>query len=436
MTDPRRKLILFARYPVAGRVKTRLIPALGAEGAAALHRRLVLRTLRSAQAAASAANLDLQIFFDGGSTAAMSHWLGDRWACRPQPAGDLGQRMAFAFEESFRAGSMATVIIGSDCPALTSDHLVAAFNALSRSPAVFGPATDGGYYLVGLSHPIPELFRGPAWGSETVLADSLRILQGLGLKPALLDRLDDLDRPEDLPSWRRITAEEDAAPARLSVIIPALNEAAAISATLQSVRQSPAHEIILVDGGSADGTPHLARNHGATVLFSQPGRARQMNAGASLASGNVLLFLHADTLLPPGYSRLVVEALRLPAVVAGAFRFQIAGDVSGKWLIESTTNFRSRFKQLPYGDQALFLRRSVFEETGGFPNLPIMEDYEFVRHLRRRGKIYVLPAPAITSGRRWLRHGFLRTTLINKLMIAGFRLGVSPQRLADIYHRY
>ena len=119
MSEDRRRLILFARYPVPGKVKTRLIPALGAEGAAALHRRLVLRTLRTAHKACRAASADLEVRFDGGTEQAMSHWLGDSARFLPQGAGDLGERMARAFEESFRSGSPATVIIGSDCPGLT-----------------------------------------------------------------------------------------------------------------------------------------------------------------------------------------------------------------------------------------------------------------------------------------------------------------------------
>ncbi len=158
-----RKLVLFARYPVVGKTKTRLIPALGTEGAAALHRRLVLRALRTAQEACRATPAELEVHFEGGTEHAMSHWLGDDLRFVPQGSGDLGERMAGAFEESFRTGSTATVIIGSDCPDLRPDVIIAAFARLKETPAVLGPALDGGYYLVGLSHPMPELFRGIPW---------------------------------------------------------------------------------------------------------------------------------------------------------------------------------------------------------------------------------------------------------------------------------
>ena len=435
MADQRRRLILFARFPVTGKVKTRLIPALGAEGAAALHRRLVLRTLRTAHALCQAENVELEIRFAGDDENEMRHWLGDGWLCRPQCEGDLGRRMAGAFADSFREDSPATVIIGSDCPALTPEVLAAAFESLKTNPVVFGPATDGGYYLIGLTRLVPELFQGVAWGTETVLAQSKEILARNDSKPALLTPLDDLDRPEDLTAWRRFVDAEDADLSRVSVIIPALNEAAHIAATLQSVRAGCPHEIIVVDGGSTDDSSAIAQAAGAAVIQSKPGRAPQMNNGAARATVNVLLFLHADTLLPSNWTRVVQESLGQPEVVAGSFGFRVAESFAGRWLVEWTTNLRSRWFQNPYGDQTQFLRRALFEELGGFADLPIMEDYELNQRLRRRGRLATSAAAAITSGRRWKKLGVIRTTLINKMIITGFHLGVCPHKLARFYRR-
>jgi rSAM/selenodomain-associated transferase 2/rSAM/selenodomain-associated transferase 1 len=429
------RLILFTRQPVPGRVKTRLMPTLGAEGAAALHRRLTLRAFRTAEAWRAKTNAILEIRFDGGSEAAMRHWLGDGPLYRPQGEGDLGERMARGFEENFREASPATVIIGSDCPALGTASLTATFDGLTRHRAVLGPANDGGYYLVGLTKPAPELFRGIAWGTDTVLAESVRVLEQLNTPPLLLERLDDVDRPEDLAAWRRIVEKEEADLGRVSVIIPALNEAAHIAASIASARHGQPHEIIVADGSSTDGTAELAREAGAMVISSAPGRARQMNTGAARATGNALLFLHSDTRLPPGYQPMVPETLSRPGVAAGAFRFRVGENFAGKALVEWGINLRSYCRQMPYGDQAVFLRRALFEEMGGFADMPFLEDIEFVRRLRKRGRIETLSASIITSGRRWQQHGVFRTTLFNQLVLTGYSLGMSPATLARFYRR-
>src|SRR4051812_5150712 len=148
------RLIVFTRFPAVGKVKTRLIPALGAEGATGLHRQLTLRTIRTAITVAEQRRVGLEIHFDGGEEAAMRHWLGDGFIFRSQSGGDLGERMSSSFAETFRNGASAVVIIGSDCPELSPEILHAAFDKLSDHAVVLGPATDGGYYLIGLRQPM------------------------------------------------------------------------------------------------------------------------------------------------------------------------------------------------------------------------------------------------------------------------------------------
>ena len=212
-----------------------------------------------------------------------------------------------------------------------------------------------------------------------------------------------------------------------------MNEERQILATFDAVHQNQPHEVIIVDGGSTDATVRLASKRGVRVINSRPGRARQMNAGAAMADGQVLLFLHADTLLPPNWVSAVLGALRRLGVAAGSFSFSIGGNFPGKSFVEWTTGLRSKWLQRPYGDQALFLKRSLFEELGGFADLPIMEDYEFLRRLRRRGQIITVAEPVVTSGRRWQQLGVFRTTLLNQLVVAGYHLGVRPQKLAALY---
>jgi rSAM/selenodomain-associated transferase 2 len=222
----------------------------------------------------------------------------------------------------------------------------------------------------------------------------------------------------------------------ISIIIPTLNEATQIAKTLQNAQTANDIEIIIVDAGSQDNTIECAQSLGVKVLISpQPGRAAQMNCGATQATGDILLFLHADTQLPPHYDCFIREALAQPGVIAGAFHLGIDSPESRLRWVEKMVSVRSRFLQLPYGDQALFLTRETFITCGGFPDLPIMEDFEFVRCLKRQGKIILLPASVTTSARRWQKLGVFKTTIINQIIVLGYFLGVSPQQLRDWYRQ-
>jgi rSAM/selenodomain-associated transferase 2 len=220
---------------------------------------------------------------------------------------------------------------------------------------------------------------------------------------------------------------------RISVIIPTFNEAGTIEDALRSLPQDSRLECIVVDGGSTDDTVVRAKPIADRLLIAQAGRARQMNAGAGAANGEVLLFLHADTRLPVGAPEDVIRAMEKPDVVGGAFRLAID---SRRWIlrwISAAANLRSRLSRVPYGDQGIFVRKSVFERLGGFPDLPIMEDLEFSRRLKRAGRTVLLPAVVRTAPRRWEREGVLRVTLRNRLFVLLYFLGVSPARLARRY---
>ena len=191
----------------------------------------------------------------------------------------------------------------------------------------------------------------------------------------------------------------------------------------------------MIDGGSSDVSAEVAQSRGVKVLHSPPGRARQMNAGAEVAEGRFLLFLHADTRLPEGFDGHVRQILTGSGVAAGAFQLQIDAPSARLRLIEKAATWRSRYLQMPYGDQAIFLRKDLFREMGGFPDLPIMEDFQLIRRLQGEGRIVIAPAAVVTSARRWKKLGALRTTLLNQLMILGFYLGLEPARLARWYRR-
>jgi rSAM/selenodomain-associated transferase 2 len=220
----------------------------------------------------------------------------------------------------------------------------------------------------------------------------------------------------------------------LAVVIPALNEAPNIAATLAPVL-AEADEVIVVDGGSGDGTAEAAAGAGARVLGATGGRAAQQNAGAAAATADLLLFLHADTRLPAGWSEAVRATLADPGVALGAFSLAIDGATGTERLVAAGANLRSRSWGVPYGDQALFLRRAVFERLGGFAPLPIMEDWDLARRARALGRIRVLELAAVTSPRRWRKLGVARTLWRNQLMLLGWRLGLAPDRLAAFYRR-
>ncbi|MCK4839730.1 MAG: TIGR04283 family arsenosugar biosynthesis glycosyltransferase [Desulfobulbaceae bacterium] len=219
----------------------------------------------------------------------------------------------------------------------------------------------------------------------------------------------------------------------ISVIIPTLNEADNLGATLGPLQNIAGLEIIVVDGGSSDATINIAEAAGARVITSRPGRSYQQNSGAAAATCEILLFLHADTLLPARFTQLIHACLNQDTVAAGAFSLSINMAGVAIKFIETLANCRAKLLQLPYGDQALFMTRENFTKTGGFPEIEIMEDFALVSKLRKMGRIETLPDTVITSNRRWQKLGIFRTTLINQAIIIGYLLGRSPTSLASWY---
>ena len=223
---------------------------------------------------------------------------------------------------------------------------------------------------------------------------------------------------------------------KISIIIPVLNEEKIIKKSLSNILNDSHVEILVVDGGSEDKTPLIAQELGAKVIFSSlANRAYQMNYGASIATGDIFLFLHADTILPNNYQGIIKDILSNSSYLAGAFQLAIDGNQLSLRFVERLVNWRSRFCSLPYGDQGIFIKASVFQEMGGFANLPIMEDFEFIQRLKKRGKIAIASAKVITASRRWQKLGIWRTTWINQLVILGYYLGISPEKLAQFYRR-
>ncbi|REJ67770.1 MAG: glycosyltransferase [Planctomycetota bacterium] len=220
---------------------------------------------------------------------------------------------------------------------------------------------------------------------------------------------------------------------RVSVIIPVLNEESRVVSAVERAVAAGAWEVIVVDGGSRDRTVALAAATPCRVLESPAGRAVQQNRGAAAAGGEILLFLHADTWLPAGAVAQVVQLAESGETVVGAFAQRIEASAYVYRLVESGNALRVRLFGLAYGDQGIFLSRDLFQRLGGFPEVPLMEDVRLMRSVRRQQRLHLLPGPLHVSPRRWQRHGLVRQTLRNWLLLCAERLGVSPARLARFY---
>ena len=219
---------------------------------------------------------------------------------------------------------------------------------------------------------------------------------------------------------------------KLSVVIPTLNEANTLGQTLECLNDESV-EIIVVDGGSTDATVEIASQYKSQLLIASRGRGLQQHTGALQTQGNVLLFLHADTQLPPAYDHLIHEALANPGVVFGAFYLSIHPPSPVLDLIAVMANLRSRFLRLPYGDQALFVRRSAYFQVGGFHDWPVMEDVDLVRRLKREGGFRLARGHVKTSARRWQKEKLAHTTLRNWYRVIRYYLGAPPHILARHY---
>jgi uncharacterized protein len=421
-----------AKAPVPGRVKTRLLPTFTPVECAEIQKLLIARTLRWAVDTAPDATV---LALDGPPVAAPPGV-----ETIPQEGDDLGERLARATTEAFRRHPGRLLVVGVDTR-LESQHAGAALAQLDAgAEAVFGPARDGGYYLLALARPLPELFEidPHAWGGEHVLALSLAAAWKAGRRTALIHPERDLDTPDDAAALEEVDPElapllRKAREPLVSVVVPVLDEARALPALLDHLAALEGRfETIVVDGGSADGSAGIAAAHRSAplVLRAEGGRARQMNTGAAAAGGDPIVFLHADTRLPAG----AYSALTTSAADGGNFAIRFDGGDRFSRVLGAWYRVQRRLGAY-YGDSAIWLRRRAFVALGGFRELPIMDDYDLARRLERGFRTACLPGPVVTSARRWRALGIPRTVLSWVVIRCLFLAGVSPARLARLYRR-
>ena len=427
-THPQPVVMLFAKAPRAGTVKTRLAADVGEERAVDLYRAMVERQLREVPA-----GWQVEIHFDPvDAEDDMRAWLGSAHHYRPQADGDLGRRLKKAFGAAFSRGATTVIAIGGDCPELDQETFHEAVTRLARAELVLGPATDGGYYLLALRRPAPELFDNIPWSSNQVASMTLARAKILGLSRELLTPKDDID---DIASYRGYLSRvaKKASPSdTLSVIVPTLNEATSLDATLTAAVQSlPGARLIVVDGQSSDRTRDVAARHGAKVIVTRRGRGHQCRTGAAAATSDWLLFLHADTVLPPQAGLVFGNFIQQMDAQVATFRLRFDRP---HWFLRASgwfTRIDSVFTR--FGDQGILIRREFYDALGGFPDWPLFEDVALLQRARAATRIHSLPATVTTSARRFNQRGPIVQQWLNARLLIRYLMGTPVAELAAQY---
>jgi len=438
-------ICVFAKPPRPGSAKTRLIPAVGAAGSAALAGAFLqdvwsaVRSLPWARTViASTAPFALSVDDDSPEV----------WQ---QGEGDLGARLERILRRALSESEFA-IALGADSPGLPLRLLEQARDAIREADAVIGPCEDGGFYLLGLRRCPPGLLDKITWSNTGTFEQVLARLRDAELRVSVLDPWFDVDRPEDLAKLRgKIAAGEIRAEAtrktldgfsrsgeitnafKVSVILPVLNERQALPRTIALLECQPwTHEIIVVDAGSTDGTREWLAQQGRIITIEATcGKGIQINAGAKRATGDILLLLHADSLLPPGAGEQIQKTLRSEKVAGGCFcvSFGDVGPTSLK-IVSAGINLRTRLTHTATGDQAIFVRKEVFARAGGCPDWPLFEDVELVQRIKKQGKFGVVSSAVTISPRRYLSYGIVRTACLIYALRLAYWVGVSPFTLS------
>ena len=414
-------LIYFIKAPIEGRVKTRLAKRIGNQKALEVYNHFVQHLLDLSLPSLS----DRLIAYDTPNRALPLPLYLAKETFFYQEGEDLGERMAHAFEYAFAKGYKKVILIRSDVPDIKVRILDEAFNALSHNDAIISPTVDGSYYLIGFN---AHTFTKDAFENIPLETSEVYTQTKMQLKNHLVaegKKLHSIHTLEDLKAYMPTFPLK-----RISVIIPVYYEDKTLLHTIQSLYQhasSDDFEVIIVDTHEKT-TINTLDLRGVRIGFSEQGRAYQMNEGALMAQGEILLFLRADAHVPKQWDKLIERK------DAGAFGLGI--DTSLFWLkcIEFFANLRARVTRIPYGDQGLFLKASIFDDLGGFAPIPIMEDVELMKRLKRHKiALNLLDEKVFISDRQWKQEGIFYTTWRNRLVNFLYMCGVAPSKLQKYY---
>lgn len=437
----KKALIIFTRIPEPGKTKTRMMPRLTPAQCAKLHTCFLKDIFRECKKISA----DIFVSYSPEGNLLRLKQIFGRQRYIPQDGESLGERMYHAISLVLGNGYDACLLIGTDVPEISCGCLKKAFEVLENKEVVFGKTTDGGYYLVGMKKPYRAAFALDSYGHGKVLKETIQDLQREKITVGYTETLADMDTVSDLQGYRErmrkdpkkkrsSTGKYLAKISWISVIVPVYNEAGTIDSMVRQLETLRGKcEILLVDGGSTDGT--LERIPAwIEVLKSPKGRAFQMNLGAEKSTGDILFFLHCDSELPSHPLARIRKVMR--DYRAGCFGIAFHSCHFFMFTCRIISNHRVKDRKVMFGDQGIFIDRELFFEAGGFPEIPIMEDYQFSLTLKKMHvKLGMADRRIYTSDRRFPKGTVPKLKLMWKMnrLRKMYRDGVPAERLAEMY---